>query len=91
MQAPAVPPLKRPSVMSAHFVAQAHADDVAGGRKHFLHAGTAARAFVADDDHVAGLDLAGENAGAGVVLAFENHARAFKDEARAAVLFELRR
>ena len=90
MQAPAVPPLNRPSVIERAFVAEAQAGNVAGGREHFLHARPAARAFVADDDHVAGLDLAGENAGAGVVLALENHARTFKDESRAAVFLELR-
>ena len=39
-------------------VAEADALDRARGGKHFLHAGAAARAFVADDDDVAGFHLA---------------------------------
>ena len=38
-------------------VAQAGADDGAGGREHLGHAGAALGAFVADDDDVAFLDL----------------------------------
>ena len=74
-----------------NLVTQAHADDVAGRREHFLHSRTAARPLVADDDDVARLDLAGENAFAGVVLALEDHAGTFEDKARAAVLLERRR
>ena len=65
-----------------HLVAQSHADDVAGGREHFLHARPAARPFVADDHHVARLDFAGENAFAGFLLALENYARPLEDKVR---------
>ena len=49
--------------------------DVARRVEHFLHARPAARAFVADDDDVAGDDLAGENAARRVVLALEHFRR----------------
>ncbi len=47
-----------------------------GGGEHFLHAGAAARAFVADDDHVAGLHLAVDDAHVGIGLRLEDHGRA---------------
>ena len=53
MQAPAVPPENRPSVISATRVVEAHALDGGGGGEHLLHARPAARPFVADHDHVA--------------------------------------
>ena len=71
-----------------NLVAETHADDVACGRKHFLHAGSAARSFVADDDHVTGFHFAGENSSTRVVLTFKNHARPFKDETRSAIGLE---
>ncbi len=37
-----------------HLLAQAHAHDGAGRAEHLLHPRTAARAFVADNDHLAG-------------------------------------
>ena len=61
MQAPAVPPEKRPSVIRRDLIVQAHAFDGRGGGQHLLHARPAARAFVADNNHVAGLDLAVDN------------------------------
>src|SRR3954464_16019855 len=69
-------------------IAQAHAGDVARRGKHFLHAWTAARAFVANNDNVAGFNFARENSGAGIVLAFENDAGTFEDEVRPTVGFE---
>ena len=56
--------------------AESRAHDVAGGAEHLLHAGAALGAFVADDDDVAGLDLAGQDAFAGVFLALEDDGRA---------------
>ena len=47
-----------------NLVAETHADDVTRGREHLLHAGAATRPLVADDDDIAGPDLAGEDAGA---------------------------
>ena len=76
MQAPAVPPEKRPSVIRAHRVVEADALDGGGGGEHLLHAGPAAGPFVADDDHVARLDLAADDAVVGVGLDFEDHGRA---------------
>ena len=43
--------------------------------EHFLHAGAALRAFIADDDDVAGYDLVAEDALNGSVLAFEDLGR----------------
>ncbi len=43
-----------------------------GGGEHLLHAGAAARAFVADDDDVAGFHLAFEDSLGGVFFAFED-------------------
>ena len=48
--------------------------------EHLLHAGAAARALVADDDHVARLDLAVEDALHGRVLALEDDGRAGEDQ-----------
>ena len=48
--------------------AEARAHDVGGGGEHFLHAGAAAGAFVADDHDVAGLDFSGEDAVARLFL-----------------------
>ena len=55
---PCVAPLKRPSVMSATRIGEACADDGAGDAEHLAHARSAARSFIADDDDIAGLDLA---------------------------------
>src|SRR5262249_6342207 len=46
--------------------------EIARRVEHLLHAGTAARAFVADDDDIAGGDPAAENALHGVVLTLED-------------------
>ena len=51
---------------------EAHAAHMAGGREHLAHAGAAGRALVADDDDVAGLNLAAEDGLAGVLLALED-------------------
>ena len=55
---PWVAPEKRPSVMSATVLAEALADERAGDLQHLAHARPAARALVADHDHVARLDRA---------------------------------
>src|SRR5579864_8834389 len=44
-------------------VPQAFADDGSGDAQHFAHARTTFRSFVADDDHVACLDLLGSYRG----------------------------
>ena len=46
MDRPEVPPEKRPSVSSAQALPRPFGFQVAGGVKHFLHAGAAFRAFV---------------------------------------------
>ena len=43
-----------------------------GNGKHLAHTGTAARAFVADDNDIAGFDLGFKNRLHGVFFAFEN-------------------
>ena len=53
---------------------------IAGRIEHFLHARAAARPFVADDDHVARLDLAAQDALHRVVLALEDARRAVEHE-----------
>src|SRR5690606_32406206 len=55
---------------------------VARGIEHFLHAGAAAWAFVADDDNVAFLDLVGKDRLDGRVLAFKDAGRAGELEDR---------
>ncbi len=55
--------------------------EIAGGVEHLLHAGPALRAFVADDDHVAGLDAVAEDGFDGGLLAFEDARRAAEHEA----------
>src|SRR5207253_1494988 len=62
----------------AHTLAEASAHDIGGGCEHLLHAGAAARAFVADDDDVAGFDFVFEDAGGGGFFGFENHGGAFE-------------
>ena len=61
-----------------HFARKARTLDVAGGGEHFLHAGAAFGAFVTNDDHVAFLHLAAENAFAGGGFAIKTHGIAFK-------------
>ena len=56
--------------------AEACTHDIACGAKHFLHTGAAFGAFVADDDDIARLDLAGEDAVAGFFLTFKDDGRA---------------
>ena len=55
-----------------HVFAEALAHDGAGGGEHLAHAGAADRAFVPDDDDVAFLHGAIEDAGEGVLLVFED-------------------
>src|SRR5690606_34659826 len=62
--------------------AEAFRLEVAGGIEHLLHARAAPRAFVADNDHVAGLHFAAQDARDGVLLALVDPGRAFKDEDR---------
>jgi len=48
-----------------------------GGRvEHFLHAGSAARPLIANDDHIAGLHPIGQDRAHRIVLALENARRA---------------
>jgi hypothetical protein len=54
-----------------------------GWVEHFLHAGAAFRAFVADHHHVAGLDAVGQNRLDGVFLALENPRRAAAEKVAA--------
>ena len=60
----------------AHVVAQADPLDGRRGGEHLLHARAPLGAFVADDHHVARLDLAEDDAVVGVLLALEDHGRA---------------
>ena len=53
-----VPPEKRPSVIAQHLVVQTLTGERTGDGEHLAHPRAAARAFVADDDDVAFLDLA---------------------------------
>ena len=55
-------------------VAQTRADDRRGRRQHLAHAGAALRPFVADHQHVAGLDPAGEDRLERVLLAIRTRA-----------------
>ena len=71
---PWVAPLKRPSVIRADIVAEATADQCGGHGEHLAHARAAGRAFVADHQHVAGLDRVRLHGGEGGFFAFE-HAR----------------
>src|SRR5579884_723048 len=57
-------------------LAEAHAHDVGGGRKHLLHAGTAARPLVANDHHVSLSDMPVEDARARLFLRIINARRA---------------
>src|SRR5262249_21351657 len=70
------------------FVAQAHANNVAGGWKHFLHPRSAPWPFITNYHNVTSLNLASENAFAGFILTFKNHTRTFENEAGSAVRFE---
>src|SRR5207247_2203397 len=56
-------------------LAQALADQRRGDAQHLAHAGAAARALVADDDHVARLDRAPGDGGHRVLLALEDARR----------------
>ena len=60
--------------------AQALGLDVAGGVQHLLHAGAALGAFVAHDDHIARLDLVGQDVGHGFVLRLDHMGGAFKHQ-----------
>src|SRR5699024_9015313 len=65
-----------------HGGVQLHAGQGRGGIQHLTHAGAAAGAFVPDDHHVAGNDLAAVDGGDGLLLTV-------KDPGRAAVLLHL--
>ncbi len=74
---PRVAPEKRPSVSSATVWAQlGMAADRRGDLQHLAHAGAALGAFIADDEHVVGLDLSRLHCGKAVVLAVEDARRA---------------
>ena len=60
---PRVAPEKRPSVISVTESPSPAPTIAAGDGQHLAHARTAARPFVADDDRVAGLDVAGLHRG----------------------------
>ncbi len=79
-QVPAVPPEKRPSVMSATCLPSPCPLIIAGGREHFRHARAAFRAFVADHHHVAGLHLAPLQRRQAFVLRVEDDRFAVEDE-----------
>ena len=66
-------PEKRPSVSRAT-VSRERGDafDGGGDGEHLAHAGAAARAFVADDEDVAGVDLAGFDGGVAVLFVVED-------------------
>ena len=57
------------------------AGDGSGDQQHLAHAGSAFRAFVADDEHVVRLDLAGLDGGEGVLFGVEDARRAAMLEA----------
>ncbi len=57
-------------------LAEPLADERRGHAEHLAHAGAALRAFVADDDDVAGVDLAVRDRLEGVLLAVEDARRA---------------
>ena len=73
MDAPAVPPENRPSVIRAALFAEADTFDGRGGGEHLLHARPSLGPFVADHDDVARLDLVEDDAVVGVDFALENH------------------
>src|SRR5690606_26855358 len=60
--------------------AQAFRLQIRRGVEHFLHAGAALGAFVADDDDITGLDLVAENPFNRVFLAFEHASTTGKGE-----------
>ncbi len=64
--------------MSATSLPRTLAHDGAGGRQHFAHAGSAFRAFAADDDDVAFLDRAVEDGFERYFLTFEHDGFTFK-------------
>ena len=58
MQKPRVAPEKRPSVINATLSPGTLTIESGSGRQHFTHAGSTARAFIADDNDVAFLVIA---------------------------------
>ena len=72
MQRPELPPEKRPSVTRAQTLPKSLGLEIAGGVEHLLHAGATARAFVADEDDIAGNDAVAEDGLDGGVLALED-------------------
>ncbi len=73
---PRVAPEKRPSVSSATVCAEIRMSaDCRRHLQHLAHARAALRAFVANDQHVAGLDLAGLHGGKTFLFAIEDARR----------------
>ena len=60
-----------------HGIAQPHAHDGGGGVQHFPHTGAALGAFVADDYHVAGVDVPRIDGGLSLFLGFKDPGGAF--------------
>ena len=75
------PPEKRPSVTSATLSAQPGAHDGRGGREHLRHAGPALGAFVANHDHLAGLDFLPRQRGEHVFFRIVDPGRAAEADA----------
>ena len=74
---PRVAPEKRPSVSSATWaLSSALRRDGRGDLQHLAHAGPALGAFIANDEHVAGLDLAGLHGGKAGLFGIEDARRA---------------
>ena len=69
---PWVAPEKRPSVTRATELSRPAPASAAGHREHLLHPRPAHRPLVADDHHVAGLDLPLPHPGEGLVLGVED-------------------
>ena len=69
---PRVAPEKRPSVISATSSPNPCPADRGRHAEHLAHAGAALRPLVADDDDVAGHDLAAGDGRGGVLLALED-------------------
>ena len=63
-----------------HAGAEPPSHDVRGRGKHFLHAGTAFRSFITDDDHIALFYFSAEDAFAGFFLTFKDDCRTFVDQ-----------
>ena len=75
---PLDPPENRPSVTSAHCRAQPGALEERGRVQHLLHPGPAGRPLVAHHQHVAGLDLLGQDDRDRLLLALHDPRRALE-------------